>query len=354
MGSTYRNTARGRRRPRAIIHRMDEPSTTMAGLWLEAPGAIDALQAAPVPRPQPGPDELLVRVHAAGINPSDVLNVLGLPITTYPRVPGRDFAGVVESGPAELVGTRVWGAGSGDLGFVRHGSHAEYLTIAADAAVAIPASLSFEEAAASALAYATASIGLEAGGLRADQTVMATGAASGVGHAAAAIAAARGARVVAAVKDAEEAERVRRTLPEAAVVVTTDERFADEVRDATGGHGIDLVYDTVGNVLFAQNLATLAEDGTLVVIAARPGQEVAFDLSQFYRRRLRLIGVSSTRADATWCAEHLRALADAFQTGALPPVPVAGTFALQQAASAYGLAATGTAGGRIVLAIGGE
>ena len=113
-----------------------------------------------------------------------------------------------------------------------------------------------------------------------------------------------------------------------------------------------MLYDTVGTALFAQNLSVLADDGTMVVIAARPGQDVALDLSQFYRRRLRLVGVSSTRADAAWCAGHLHALADGLATGALPPVTVARTFPIEQAAEAYALVAGGRAAGRVVLTFG--
>jgi NADPH:quinone reductase-like Zn-dependent oxidoreductase len=324
-------------------------STTMMGLRLQAPGALDALAAASVPRPQVAAGDLLVRVHAAGVNPSDVLNARGLPLTTFPRVPGRDFAGVVETGPDELVGTRVWGAGSGDLGFTRDGSHAEYLAVPAQAAVAMPAGWTFAQAAASGLAYATAAIGLDHGGLRSGMHVLATGAAGGVGHAAAAIALHRGAHVVAAVKDAAEADRARAALPAATVLITQAGDYDVAVRDATGGHGVDLVFDTVGNPMFAPNLAALADDGTLVLIAARPGVDVALDLSQFYRRRLRLIGVSSTRADAAWCASYLRDLAPGFASGALPPVGVARAVALQRVADAYALTAAGGAAGRVVL-----
>ncbi|WP_373926543.1 alcohol dehydrogenase catalytic domain-containing protein [Paludisphaera borealis] len=76
-------------------------------------------------RPVPQAGEVLVRVQAAAINPSDVKNVLGkMGMTTVPRTPGRDFAGVVEQGPPEWIGRPVFGTG-GDLGFRRDGSHAE-------------------------------------------------------------------------------------------------------------------------------------------------------------------------------------------------------------------------------------
>src|SRR5947209_606951 len=90
---------------------------------------LENLQVEEVPKPQPGPGEVLVKVMAASINPSDVKSVQGmLPgITTLPRIPGRDFSGIVEQGPVNCINQEVWGCGGGDLGFTRDGSHAEYV-----------------------------------------------------------------------------------------------------------------------------------------------------------------------------------------------------------------------------------
>src|ERR1700729_4375077 len=86
-----------------------------------------------VPTPVPRDGEALVEVKAAGINPSDVKNVQGVMHgTTLPRIPGRDFAGVVVSGPSDWVGKEVWGTG-GDIGFTRDGSHAQYILLSAEA-----------------------------------------------------------------------------------------------------------------------------------------------------------------------------------------------------------------------------
>ena len=92
---------------------------TMRAIVLDGPGAPAELHARRAPSPQAGPEEAVVEVIAAAVNRSDLLNVIGLPITTYPRVPGRDFCGTVVAGPPELVGTTCWGTGSGDLGFSR-------------------------------------------------------------------------------------------------------------------------------------------------------------------------------------------------------------------------------------------
>src|SRR5215217_8420009 len=110
----------------------------------------ELLRPVEVPRPDPGEGEVLVEVHAAAVNRSDVLNARGsFLFTTLPRIPGRDFAGVVVEGPQELLGKEVWGTGGGDLGFIRDGSHARYLAVPANAVALKSSTLSLEEAAAS-------------------------------------------------------------------------------------------------------------------------------------------------------------------------------------------------------------
>ena len=128
----------------------------MQALSFDKKGDLSALALIERPIPVPGVGEVLVEVKAAGLNPSDVKNVLGFfPYTTLPRIPGRDFAGVVRQGPPELIGKNVWGTGLG-LGFSQDGSHAEYLVLPAGGCALLPAKLSFVEAAACGVPYTTA------------------------------------------------------------------------------------------------------------------------------------------------------------------------------------------------------
>ena len=128
--------------------------------------------------------ELVVRVGAASINPSDVKNVQGLMHgTTLSRTPGRDFAGVVVAGDDAWIGRDVYGTG-GELGFTRDGSHAEYLAVPLRGVAARPASLSMQEAGAAGVTYVTAWTGLvERARLVAGETIVVTGAGGGVGSA---------------------------------------------------------------------------------------------------------------------------------------------------------------------------
>lgn len=133
---------------------------TMQAVVIEEFGEPSELKGDTRSVPIPGPGEVLIEVKAAGVNRSDLLNIRGLPITTLPRVPGRDFAGIVVAGDPELRGESVWGVGGSELGFSRDGSHAEYLTLPRTAVAPMPHALSFADAAAAGLPYLTAAIAL--------------------------------------------------------------------------------------------------------------------------------------------------------------------------------------------------
>lgn len=126
-------------------------------------------------------DQAVIAVKAASINPSDVKNVGGaFPSTVLPRVPGRDFAGVVVDGPTAWIGAEVWGMG-GDIGFSRDGSHAELLAVPVDALVRKPAALSFDEAAAAEVHFVTAWLAaIQTAELATDETIAIFGVSGGV------------------------------------------------------------------------------------------------------------------------------------------------------------------------------
>src|ERR1700747_2392278 len=128
----------------------------MRALKFYQTGSLDDLRIEEVPQPTPGPGEVLVQVKAAAVNPSDIKNVQGkMHETTVPRIPGRDFAGTIVKGPADVLGQSVFGSG-GNLGFGRDGSHAEFVAIPATAVIPLPRNLSFEQAAGIGVAYITA------------------------------------------------------------------------------------------------------------------------------------------------------------------------------------------------------
>lgn len=287
----------------------------MRALRFDRVGDIDALHLAEVPAPGPARGEVRVRVVAAGLNPSDAKNILGrFPYTTLPRTPGRDFAGVVESGPANQVGREVWGTGN-ELGFTRDGSHAELLTLPADAVAVRPRSLSFAQCAACGVPYTTAVEALERAGATAGARVVIIGMGA-VGKAALDIARWRGAVVVAAARRAEHVETVRqRGFP--AIVLGEPEGL----RAAVSEHfptGADVVFDTTGAWL-GPSVSALTPFGRIAVIAAPAGGHESVPVLALYRKGASIVGINSLLYDARACAPVLSRLAAAFDAGALPP-----------------------------------
>jgi NADPH:quinone reductase-like Zn-dependent oxidoreductase len=322
--------------------------STMHGLLLRCPQESLALEIAEVERPIAAEGEAVVEVRAAAVNRSDLLNVRGLPVTTFPRVLGRDFSGVVVDGPENLIGHDVWGSGAGDLGFSRDGCHAQYAALPVAGLVEKPARLTHDEAAACGLAYYTASVAtLVLGQVRPGDRVLVLGAAGGIGSAAAAISQWKGADVIGAVKDESEAEHAR-ARGIRAIVDTSQEDLADAVTAIAGDGGVDVIVDTVGPALFAPALSTLGMDGRMILMTAPLTAPVMIDLGTLYRKRQRLIGLSTIKGDVVRAAALLRQLLPGFESGALEPPAIAQRFPLSQAADAYALVAAGRPG-RVLL-----
>ena len=296
----------------------------------------------------PATSEALVRVHAASVNPSDVKNLAGrMRQTVPPRTPGRDFAGVVVEGPPEWQGAEVWGTG-GDIGFTRDGSHAAFLCLPVAALARKPANLTFAEAGAVGVNYVTAWIGLDYAQLQAGETLLVLGATGGVGGAACGIGAARGCTVIAAVRGEAPADSPARHATTRFIDVNRDD-VAAQIAAATGGRGVDVVYDCVGKpALTEAALAALAFGGRMIVIAGTPGEQVKFELIPFYRRECRLLGVDSLKRSAAACAPMMEALRPGFESGAYPAPAIAEFYDLSRGAEAYAAVARGTRG-RVVL-----
>jgi NADPH:quinone reductase len=322
----------------------------MQAILIERFGDPSELRPTEVPKPDPAEGEILIEVHTAAVNRSDVLNARGsFPFTTLPRIPGRDFAGAVVEGPPELVGKEVWGTGGGELGFVRDGSHARYLALPRNAVVPKSDTLSLEEAGASGLAYVTAGSALvELGDVSEGETLLVTGAAGGVGSAAVMIARWKGARVIGAIKDESERPIAQRAGVDI-IVDTSREAVTEAVKAATGG-GADLVLDAVGGPLFEPALKSLGEKGRMVVITTTPHrQDVSFNLLDFYRKGLRLFGLMTSFLDAEGSAAVLRDLGPGFDEGALRAPAIAERYPIAQAGIAYARVESGEVTGRVLL-----
>ncbi len=320
----------------------------MKALRFNSFGDVSVLRVEELPTPVPGPDEVLVQVHASSINPSDVKNVQGkMKQITLPRTPGQDFAGVVVAGDKEIIGQEVWGTG-GDVGFTRDGSHAESIVIPKRGARPKPKSLSMVEAASVGRNYVTAYFGLvQKAQLKEGETVLVTGASGGVGSSVIKIAKSRAARVIAVYRQAPDPEKTRQLGIDLALSSLSDD-FADRVKEFTKGKGVDVVFDSVGGPLFEVALNTLGMGGRQVNITSVGNTRVSFDLLNFYRRQITLFGINTITLDAVASADILEALSPAFEQGRLTPSEIARTCSLDEAVEAYRQVDSGTAKGKIV------
>ncbi len=309
---------------------------------------IDALDLLLEPfEPAPAlPGEVVVAIRAAGVNPSDAKAALGfMPHAVWPRTPGRDWAGVVADGPAELLGQEVWGS-SGDLGIRRDGTHASHIVVPRSYVRVKPASLSLEEAGAVGVPFVTAYEGLRRAGLpQPGEVVLVMGANGRVGQAAIQIASMLGARVFGVTRRAE-AYAGHATRP-VCLVDASSQDAAAILREQTDGHGADIVYNTVGSPYFAAANDALALRGRQIFIATID-RAVPFDIFRFYRGQHSFHGIDSLTLDGAACATILDELTPGFESGALRPFPVGDTFPLNRAKDAY-RAVLGGARDRVVL-----
>ncbi|WLA63142.1 quinone oxidoreductase family protein [Bradyrhizobium diazoefficiens] len=295
-----------------------------------------------------GPNDLLIEVKAAAVNPSDVKAATGLmPYAVFPRTPGRDYAGVVIDGPAGTVGREVFGS-SGDLGIRRDGTHATHLVVEADAVVEKPRTVSWEEAAGIGVPFVTAMEGFRRAGVpKAGETVLVFGVNGKVGQAAVQIATWQGARVIGVVRKAETYEGHSNASIEVIDASATD--VATRVREVTAGKGADIVFNTVGDPYFQAAHKSLALRGRQILIAAID-RIVQFNILEFYRGQHTYVGIDTLGLSSTATGAVLRDLGPGFASGHLKPFPIKANaiYPLERAKEAY-VAVTGSSRDRVIL-----
>jgi NADPH:quinone reductase len=293
-------------------------------------------------------NELLIEVKAAAVNPSDIKAATGLmPYATFPRTPGRDYAGVVVDGPAGWVGREVFGS-SGDLGIRRDGTHATHLAVEAEAVVDKPRTISWEEAAGIGVPFVTAMEGLRRAGLpKPDETVLVMGVNGKVGQAAVQIASWNGARVIGVARRSEPYEGHADSKVEMVDASAVD--VAARVRELTAGKGADIVYNTVGDPYFEAAHQSLALRGRQILIAT-VGRMVQFDILEFYRGQHTYVGVDTLGLSSVVTAAVLRELVPGFASGHLKPFPIGANaiYPLEQAKAAFS-AVAGSSRHRVIL-----
>ena len=307
--------------------------TTMKALRFEkyGPPSVLSIQELRVPDLRTG--EALVELHASAINPSDVKNVAGAFKASLPRIPGRDFAGVVVAGDG-WKGKEVWGSGAG-FGVWRDGTHAQYIVVSSDGLSEKPALLSMEEASTVGIPYLAAWSGLvDAANILEGETVLITGALGAVGRAATQIAHWKKAKVIGAdISDKPSDADV--------FVNTRAKELPVEVKASTNGKDADLVFDAVGGPMFETCLQSLRLGGRQVAITSIGNGRVEFSLVDFYHNLQRLIGVDTVKLTGPSIAKIMDKLRAGFEEGHLRTSP-AQSWSLDQAIDAYTAVEKGT------------
>jgi NADPH:quinone reductase-like Zn-dependent oxidoreductase len=281
-------------------------------------------------------------VHSAGVNPSDVKAALGImPKAIFPRIPGRDFSGVVVDGPSDWIGKEVWGSG-GDVGITRDGSHAGWLILPVLALHEKPSNLTFDEAGSVGVPFVTAYEGFRRSGLpMPGQAVVVMGANGKVGQAAVQIASMNGANVI-AVQRSEKYETF--SYGSVHTVNSKDsspDEIAQKILQLSSGKGADIIFNTVGSAYFEAANKSLAKGGTQIFIATQD-RAVPFDIFTFYRGMHTYVGIDTLALDCIESTKLLSLLRAGFESGKLKPFKVDQVFDLGDALEAYKLVLGGS------------
>jgi putative PIG3 family NAD(P)H quinone oxidoreductase len=331
---------------------MQIPST-MTAIEIAEPGGPEALRPTTRPVPAPGRAEVLVRVSAAGVNWPDVMQRRGdyPPPPGAPDIPGLEIAGEIVALGAD-AGT--WRTGDRVCALVAGGGYGEFCTAPAPQCLPLPSALDTVAAAGVPETFFTVWTNVfERGHLKSGEVLLVHGGASGIGTTAIQLARAFGARAIATAGTARKCEACLELGAERAVNYR-EEDFVAAVKDATGGRGADVVLDMIAGDYLQRNLAALAIEGRLVIIAFRHGATAQVNFGAVMQRRLTITGstlrprtVEQKGSIARALHQHVWPLLD---SGRVRPVVYA-TFPLERAADAHRMMEAGEHIGKIVLTI---
>jgi NADPH2:quinone reductase len=306
-----------------------------------------------VPSPRPGPGQLLVEVHACGVNFPDTLIIQGKYQfkPELPFSPGAEVAGVVRE-----VGDGVHGFRPGDrvIAATTWGGYAEETLAPAERTIRMPEGIDFPTAAAFLLAYGTSHHALkDRAALKPGETVLVLGAAGGVGLAAVEIAKAMGARVIAAASTREKLEVCREHGADATIDYSTEDLRA-RVKALTDGRGVDVVYDPVGGDLSEPALRSMAWRGRFLVVGFASGDIPNIPLNLPLLKGCSIVGVfwgAFMRNEPERNEEELRELVAWLLDGRLRP-RISAVYPLERCADALDDVTSRKVTGKVVLTTG--
>lgn len=325
----------------------------MDAIEISHPGPPDVLRLSNRPMPVPQAGEVLIKVHAAGINRPDVFQRKGL----YPvpagasDLPGLEVAGEIIGGEPHLGGFKM---GDAVCALIQGGGYAQFCTAPATQCLPVPAGLTMIEAASLPETFFTVWNNVfDRAGLKDGESLLVQGGTSGIGITAIQIAAALGHRVFATAGSEEKCRACELLGAERGINYRTED-FTKIVRELTIGKGVDVILDMVAGDYLQREIDCLADDGRIAVIALLGGAKATLDMSQILRRRLTMSGSTLRPRDIAFKAAIAGKLRDRIwpllERRQIRPV-IHQTFPLAEAAEAHAMMESGVHIGKIVLTV---
>ncbi|MEP6870669.1 MAG: NAD(P)H-quinone oxidoreductase [Anaerolineaceae bacterium] len=327
----------------------------MKAIVIAQPGGPEVLTYQDVPDPVPGPEDLLIRVHATALNRADILQRMG----GYPQPgpkPAHDVPGLEFAGEVIRIGDRVEGFAVGErvMGLLPGAGYAEQVITHQRLAMKVPESLSWHEAGATPEVYITAHDALLQCGLVAGESVLIHAAGSGVGVAAIQIAKMMGASVVIGTAGStEKLDRAKKLGMDVGANYKTQD-FAEVALEATGGRGVDVVLDVIGADYLEKNFRALALKGRMVIVGLMGGGAAQANLGVLLQKRLQVRGTTLRARPLEEKAHATRA----FEKSVLPhiasgrvKVVIDRVFPLAEAAAAQQYMGSNANFGKVVLSV---
>ncbi|OQR99124.1 NAD(P)H quinone oxidoreductase [Achlya hypogyna] len=330
---------------------------SMQAVLISTPGDATVLNVGPVALPVPAAGEVLIKVHAAGLNRLDILQRQG----KYPPPPGAseilglDVAGeIVSAGPGVDLAAKGFKIGDAVCALLQGGGYAQFAAAPLDVCLPVPKGFTMVEAASLPETFFTVwSNVFQRGHLSAGETLLVQGGSSGIGVSAIQIAKQLG-HTVWVTAGSDEKCRACEALGADRGINYRTEDFAAVVKEISGGRGVDVILDMVAGDYVPREMNCLADDGRIVIIALQRGASAPIDLSQFLRRRLTVTGSGLRARDVAFKAQIARELLTKvwplLESGKIKPV-IYKSFPMAEATAAHQLMESSDHVGKIMLQI---
>jgi tumor protein p53-inducible protein 3 len=325
----------------------------MKAIVIDTPGAEDVLKIGAAPSAALGTEDIRIRVRATAVNRADLLQRQGM----YPPPPGASpIIGLECAGEVIEVGGAVhgWKVGDRAMALLPGGGYAEEAVVHHGSAMHVPPALSFEEAGALPEVFLTSFLNIfMLGEIPPGGSALVHGGGSGVGTASITLLKEAGMRAFVTAGSDEKCQRCRAHGADGAINYRTSD-FAPQVREVTGGTGVNVVLDSIGGKYFAANLDCLAPEGRLVIIGLIGGAKADINLAMLLLRRLHVIGSTLRTRSAADKAEIVTRFLDRFgealRAGRIKPV-IDRVLPLEQAAEAHRVVQSSVHFGKVVLRV---